>query len=324
MSLKDVLTRIAKQYGNDAIFRLGDPAVSNVEVIPTGVLSLDLALGVGGLPRGRITEIYGPPGGGKTTIAQQVVVQAQRSGGKCAVVDAEHSLDTKYARALGVDVDNLIVNQPDYGEQGLEIAQDLISSKEIDVLVVDSVAALTPRAEIEGAMGDQLPGLQARMMSQAMRKLTHVVHSSRTVCIFINQTRFKIGVMFGNPETTSGGEALKFAAGVRIDVRRIAAIKDGETVIGAKTRAKIVKNKVAAPFREAEFDLLYGLGAAREADLVDLGVLHGFIEKSGSWYNFTGGDRIAQGRDNVIARLKEDAVSAAELERNIREKFNAR
>ena len=316
MSLIEAKNRISKQFGSGALQRLGDPAVSNIDVISTGILSLDIALGVGGLPRGRITEIYGPPGGGKTTIAQQVVVQAQRAGGLCAFIDAEHSLDSKYATALGVNVDDLFVNQPDYGEQGLEIAEALIGSGEIDVLVVDSVAALTPKAELDGEMGDSHMGLHARMMSQAMRKLTRVVHQSKAVVIFINQLRFKIGVVFGNPEVTTGGEALKFYSGVRIDVRRVSALKDGEEVIGAKTRAKIIKNKVSAPYKQAEFDIIYGLGAQKEGDLVDIGIERGLIEKSGSW--LTIGEQRFQGRDNAVAGLKEDKELAGKLEAGIR------
>ena len=275
-----------------------------VSVIPTGALSIDAALGVGGVPRGRVIEIYGPESGGKTTLTLHIIAEAQKLGGQAAFIDAEHALDPAYARKLGVDVDNLLVSQPSNGEEALEIAQKLIQSGAVDIIVVDSVAALVPRAELEGDMGDPQMGLQARLMSQALRKLTAIVSKSRTCLIFINQIREKIGVMFGNPETTTGGRALKFYSSIRLDIRRIQSIKEGDRVIGSRTRAKVVKNKVAAPFREAEFDILYGEGVSREGDLIDLGVEHGILEKSGTWISF-GGERLGQGRDNARLFLKE-------------------
>ena len=319
MTLKEATTRIKKQFGDEALRKLGDPSISNVEVISTGILSLDLALQVGGLPRGRITQLSGPPGSGKTTIAQLTVAEAQKVGGLCAFIDAEHSLDTDYARALGVDVDNLLVNQPDYGEQGLEIAEALISSNEIDVIVIDSVAALTPKAEIDGEMGDQFMGLQARMMSQAMRKLSKAIHDSKVVAIFLNQVRYKIGIAYGNPEVLPGGEALKFYSGVILDVRRGEFIKDGENVIGATTKVKINKSKVGSPFKTTTFDLYYGKGVPREGSLIDLGVQYGLLEKSGSWLTLAG-ERY-QGRDNAILALRENQELAARLEAEIRGKL---
>jgi len=293
------LGQIEKQFGKGSIVRLGSrEAVVAVPSIPTGSISLDSALGVGGFPRGRINEIFGPESSGKTTVALHLIAEAQRQGGMAAFVDVEHALDPAYARNLGVDVDNLLVSQPDYAEQALEITSTLISSGSIDVLVVDSVAALVPKAELDGEMGDTFVGIQARLMSQAMRKLTGIVSKSKTCLIFINQIREKIGVMFGNPETTSGGRALKFYASIRADIRRIAAIKDGDNVIGNRTRVKIVKNKVAAPFRNAEFDILYGQGISKEGDLIDLGVEHRLVEKSGAWYSY-GAERIGQGRENA-------------------------
>jgi recombination protein RecA len=300
------LGQIEKQFGKGSILRLGSKdAIVPVSVISTGSISLDSALGVGGFPRGRIIEIFGPESSGKTTIALQVVAEAQKKGGIAAFIDVEHALDPAYARKLGVDVDNLLVSQPDYGEQALEITSHLVSSAQIDVLVVDSVAALVPKAELEGEMGDSHMGLQARLMSQALRKLTGAVSKSRTCLIFINQIREKIGVMFGNPETTTGGRALKFYSSIRLDIRRIAAIKDGEAVVGNRTKIKVVKNKVASPFREAEFDIIYGEGISKEGDLLDLGVAQNIIEKSGSWFSFRG-ERIGQGRENARQFLKDN------------------
>jgi recombination protein RecA len=306
-ALELTLGQIEKQFGKGSILRLGSKdAIVPVAVISTGSISLDAALGVGGFPRGRVTEIYGPESSGKTTIALQVIAEAQKKGGMAAFIDVEHALDPAYARKLGVDVDNLLVSQPDYGEQALEITGALIASGSIDVLVVDSVAALVPKAELDGEMGDSHMGLQARLMSQALRKLTGVVSKSKTCLIFINQIREKIGVMFGNPETTTGGRALKFYASIRVDIRRIAAIKDGDVVVGNRTKVKVVKNKVASPFREAEFDIIYGEGISKEGDLLDLGVAQNLIEKSGSWYSYKG-DRIGQGRENARQFLKDNA-----------------
>src|SRR5499433_3780304 len=305
-ALETALGQIEKQFGKGSILRLGSKdAIVPVSVISTGSISLDAALGVGGFPRGRISEIFGPESSGKTTIALQVVAEAQKRGGIAAFIDVEHALDPIYARKLGVDVDNLLVSQPDYGEQALEIVGALVSSGSIDVLVVDSVAALVPKAELDGEMGDSHMGLQARLMSQALRKLTGNVSKSNTCLIFINQIREKIGVMFGNPETTTGGRALKFYSSVRVDIRRIAAIKDGETVTGNRTKVKVVKNKTAAPFREAEFDIIYGEGISKEGDLVDLAVAQNLIEKSGAWYSFKN-ERIGQGRDNAKQFLKDN------------------
>ena len=315
------LSQIEKQFGKGSIMRLGSKeAIVPISVIPTGAISFDAALGVGGFPRGRVVEIFGPESSGKTTIALQVIAEAQKTGGMAAFVDAEHALDPQYAKKLGVDVDNLLVSQPDYGEQALEIAEALVRSNAIDVLVVDSVAALVPKAELDGEMGDSHVGLQARLMSQALRKLTGIVSKSRTCLIFINQIREKIGVMFGNPETTTGGRALKFYSSVRIDIRRIAAIKEGDIVTGSRTRVKVVKNKVAAPFREAEFDILYGEGISREGDLIDLGVDQGLIEKSGAWLSF-GGERMGQGRENARVFLKENTDIREKLENGLRKKM---
>jgi recombination protein RecA len=301
------LGQIEKQFGKGSIVRLGSKdAIVPVSVISTGSISLDAALGVGGLPRGRINEIFGPESSGKTTIALQVIAEAQKKGGIAAFIDVEHALDPAYARKLGVDIDNLLVSQPDYGEQALEITNHLVSSGQIDVLVVDSVAALVPKAELDGEMGDSHMGLQARLMSQALRKLTGAVSKSRTCLIFINQIREKIGVMFGNPETTTGGRALKFYSSVRLDIRRIAAIKDGDAVVGNRTKVKVVKNKVASPFREAEFDIIYGEGISKEGDLIDLGVAQNLVEKSGSWFSYKG-DRIGQGRENARQFLRDNA-----------------
>ncbi len=312
------LSQIEKQFGKGSILRLGSKeAIVPVATIPTGSLALDSALGVGGFPRGRVSEVFGPESSGKTTVALHLVANAQKAGGMAAFIDVEHALDPTYARQLGVDVDNLLVSQPDYAEQALEITSALISSGSIDVLVIDSVAALVPKAELDGEMGEAFVGIQARLMSQALRKLAGIVSKSNTCLIFINQIREKIGVMFGNPETTSGGRALKFYATVRADIRRIAAIKEGDVVTGNRTRVKIVKNKVAAPFREAEFDILYGQGISREGDLIDLGVQHNAVEKSGSWFSFKG-ERIGQGRENARQFLKDNPEVAAKLEADLR------
>jgi recombination protein RecA len=310
--------QIEKQFGKGSIMRLGSKeAIVPIAVISTGAISFDAALGVGGFPRGRVVEIFGPESSGKTTIALQVIAEAQKTGGMAAFVDAEHALDPGYAKKLGVDVDNLLVSQPDYGEQALEITEALVRSNAIDVLVVDSVAALVPKAELDGEMGDSHMGLQARLMSQALRKLTGTVSKSRTCLIFINQIREKIGVMFGNPETTTGGRALKFYSSVRIDIRRIAAIKEGDVVTGSRTRVKIVKNKVAAPFRESEFDILYGEGISREGDLIDQAVAQNILEKSGSWFSYKG-ERIGQGRENARTFLKENKDTMAKLDAEVR------
>jgi len=312
------VAQIEKQFGKGSIMRLGSKeAIVPIAVISTGAISFDAALGVGGFPRGRVVEVFGPESSGKTTITLQVIAEAQKTGGMAAFVDAEHALDPGYAKKLGVDVDNLLVSQPDYGEQALEITEALVRSNAIDVLVVDSVAALVPKAELDGEMGDSHMGLQARLMSQALRKLTGTVSKSRTCLIFINQIREKIGVMFGNPETTTGGRALKFYSSVRIDIRRIAAIKDGDMVTGSRTRVKIVKNKVAAPFREAEFDILYGEGISREGDLLDIAVNNNLLEKSGSWFSYKG-ERIGQGRENARQFLKDNKDTMAKLDTEVR------
>jgi recombination protein RecA len=312
------LGQIEKQFGKGSIMRLGSKeAIVPISVISTGSISFDAALGVGGVPRGRVVEIFGPESSGKTTVALQVIAEAQKHGGMAAFIDAEHALDPGYAKKLGVDVDNLLVSQPDYGEQALEIAEALVRSGAIDVLVVDSVAALVPKAELEGEMGDSHMGLQARLMSQALRKLTGIVSKSRTCLVFINQIREKIGVMFGNPETTTGGRALKFYSSVRVDIRRIAAIKEGDQVVGSRTKIKVVKNKTAAPFREAEFDVMYGEGISREGDMLDLGVAQNIVEKSGTWFSYRG-ERIGQGRENAKQFLKENKDIAARLEAEVR------
>jgi recombination protein RecA len=316
------MIQIEKQFGKGSIMRLGSKeALVPVEVIPTGSVSFDAATGVGGMPRGRVVEIFGPESSGKTTIALHVIAEAQRRGGMAAFVDAEHALDAAYAKRLGVDVDNLLVSQPDYGEQALEIAEALVRSNAVDVLVIDSVAALVPKAELDGDMGDSLPGLQARLMSQALRKLSGIVSKSRTCFIFINQIREKIGVMFGNPETTSGGRALKFYASMRVDIRRIASIKDGDRVIGNRTKVKIVKNKIAAPFRQAEFDILYGEGISKEGDLIDVAAEQNILEKSGAWFSF-GGERIGQGRENARQFLRENPDVRRKLETEVRKALN--
>src|ERR1700757_4121070 len=319
--LEAAISQIEKAHGKGAIMRLGNRDVLvPVSVIPTGALSIDAALGVGGVPRGRVIEIYGPESGGKTTLTLHIIAEAQKMGGQAAFIDAEHALDPIYARKLGVDVDNLLVSQPDNGEQALEIAETLIRSNGVDIIVVDSVAALVPRAELEGDMGDPQMGLQARLMSQALRKLTGKVSKSRTCLIFINQIREKIGVMFGNPETTTGGRALKFYASIRLDIRRIQSIKDGDRVVGSRTRGKVVKNKVAAPFREAEFDILYGEGISFEGDLLDLGVEQGVLEKSGTWISFAG-ERLGQGRENARVFLREHKDIREKLETALRKKM---
>jgi recombination protein RecA len=315
------LSQIEKQFGKGSIMRLGSKeAIVPISTISTGSISFDAALGVGGVPRGRVVEIFGPESSGKTTITLQIIAEAQKLGGMAAFVDAEHALDPAYAKKLGVDVDNLLVSQPDYGEQALEITEALVRSGAIDVLVVDSVAALVPKAELDGEMGDSHMGLQARLMSQALRKLTGTVSKSRTCLIFINQIREKIGVMFGNPETTTGGRALKFYSSVRIDIRRIAAVKDGDVVVGSRTKVKIVKNKVAAPFRDAEFDILYGEGISREGDVLDLAVANNVVEKSGAWFSYSG-ERIGQGRENVRQYLKDNRETFDRIHQQLRQKL---
>jgi recombination protein RecA len=317
-ALELAVSQIEKQYGKGAIMRMGmTGALLPIATIPTGSLELDYALGVGGIPRGRVIEIFGPESSGKTTLALHIIAEAQKRGGAAAFVDAEHALDANYSRTLGVNIDDLLISQPDTGEQALEITEVLVRSGAVDVVVIDSVAALVPRAEIDGEMGDSLPGLQARLMSQALRKLTAAISKSRTSVIFINQLREKIGVMFGNPETTTGGRALKFYASVRLDIRRISTIKDGEEVVGSRVRVKVVKNKVAPPFREAEFDLIYGEGISRLGSLVDLGVTHKIVEKSGAWYAY-GTERIGQGRENAKRFLKENPAMTDEIETKLR------
>jgi len=320
-ALQAALSQIEKQFGKGSVMRLGDDTSrQNIQAVPTGSLSLDIALGIGGLPRGRVVEIYGPESSGKTTLTLQVIAEAQKLGGTAAFVDAEHALDPQYAEKLGVNVDDLLVSQPDTGEQALEITDMLVRSGGVDVVVVDSVAALTPKAEIEGDMGDHHVGLQARLMSQALRKLTANIKRSNTLVIFINQIRMKIGVMFGNPETTTGGNALKFYSSVRLDIRRIGAIKKGDEVTGNQTRVKVVKNKVAPPFKQCEFDILYNEGISKEGELIDLGVEQGIVEKSGAWYSYNK-DRIGQGKDNVRQFLKEHPEIAADIEQQLREKL---
>ena len=322
-ALDAALGQIEKAFGKGSIMKLGsDGKAAEVEVVSTGSLGLDIALGIGGLPRGRIIEIYGPESSGKTTLALQVIAQAQKMGGSCAVIDAEHALDPAYAAKLGCDIDNLLISQPDAGEQALEIADTLVRSGALDVLVVDSVAALVPRAELEGEMGDSHMGLQARLMSQALRKLTSSISKSRTIVIFINQIRMKIGVMFGNPETTTGGNALKFYASVRLDIRRIGSIKDKEIAIGNQTKVKVVKNKMAPPFRVVEFDIMYGEGISKDGEIIDLGVNANIIEKSGAWFAYNG-ERIGQGRENAKKFLKDNPKIAADIEKKIRENAGA-
>jgi recombination protein RecA len=320
-AIESALSQLEKQFGKGSVMRLGSKeAIVPISVISTGSISFDAALGVGGVPRGRVLEIFGPESSGKTTITLQIIAEAQKNGGLAAFVDAEHALDPAYAKKLGVDIDNLLISQPDYGEQALEIVEALVKSGAIDVLVVDSVAALVPKAELDGEMGDSHMGLQARLMSQALRKLTGTVSKSRTCLIFINQIRDKIGVMFGNPETTTGGRALKFYSSVRIDIRRIGAVKEGDVVVGSRTKVKIVKNKVAAPFRDAEFDILYGEGISREGDVLDLAVLHNVVDKSGAWYSYSG-ERIGQGRENVRNFLKENKDIYARIDADVRRKL---
>ena len=317
-ALDVALGQIEKQFGKGSIMRMGDKVSMGIETIPTGALALDLALGVGGLPRGRVIEIYGPESSGKTTLATHVVAEAQRNGGTCAYIDAEHAMDPVYAAAIGVNVDDLLISQPDTGEQALEITDMLIRSGALDVVVIDSVAALTPRAEIEGDMGDTHVGLQARLMSQALRKLTANLSKSRTICIFINQLREKIGVVYGSPEVTPGGRALKFYSSVRIDIRRIESIKDGTEIVGNRTRAKVVKNKVGSPFKQAEFDIMYGKGISREGSLLDVAVDLGFIKKAGAWFTYEG-EQLGQGRENVKNFLRENPQLMAEVEQRLRE-----
>ncbi len=317
-ALAAALAQIEKQFGKGSIMRMSDGQLENdIQAVSTGSLGLDIALGIGGLPRGRVIEIYGPESSGKTTLTLQVIAEMQKLGGTAAFIDAEHALDVQYAGKLGVNVSDLLISQPDTGEQALEIVDMLVRSGGVDIIVVDSVAALTPKAEIEGEMGDSLPGLQARLMSQALRKLTANIKRTNTMVIFINQIRMKIGVMFGNPETTTGGNALKFYASVRLDIRRTGAIKKGEEVVGSETRVKVVKNKVAPPFKQAEFDILYGEGISREGEIIELGVLHKFVEKSGAWYSY-GTERIGQGKDNVRDYLRANPTMAREIENKVR------
>jgi recombination protein RecA len=319
-ALETALAQIDRQFGKGSVMRLGDDTRPPIEVIPTGSIALDVALGIGGLPRGRVVEIFGPESSGKTTVALHAVASAQRAGGIAAFIDAEHALDPEYAKKLGVDTDALLVSQPDTGEQALEIADMLIRSGALDLIVIDSVAALVPRAEIEGEMGDSHVGLQARLMSQALRKITGALNNSGTTAIFINQLREKIGVMFGSPETTTGGRALKFYASVRLDVRRIETLKDGSEPVGSRTRVKVVKNKVSPPFKQAEFDILYGIGISREGGLIDMGVEQGFVRKSGAWYTYEG-DQLGQGKENARAFLRDNPDLADELEKKIKEKL---
>ena len=320
--LDAVLSKIEKDFGKGSIMRMSSAAVENVAVISSGSLTLDMALGVGGYPKGRVIEIYGPESSGKTTLAIHAIAEAQKQGGIAAFIDAEHAFDSTYAQKLGVDVDNLLVSQPDNGEQALEIADSLIRSSAIDIIVIDSVAALTPKAEIEGEMGESKMGLQARLMSQALRKLTSSISKTKTVCIFINQLRDKIGVVYGNPETTTGGNALKFYASVRMDIRKVSVIKDGDEQLGTRTKVKVVKNKVAPPFRKAEFDIMYGEGISKIGEIIDLGTDYGIIKKSGSWYSYNEA-KLAQGRDAVKEKLQSDAALAEEIEAKVREAMMA-
>ena len=322
-ALDAALGQIEKQFGKNTVMRLGDNTVQAVEAVSTGSLTLDIALGIGGLPKGRIVEIYGPESSGKTTLTLHVVAEMQKLGGTCAFVDAEHALDTQYAQKLGVDFNDLLISQPDTGEQALEMVDALVRSGAVDLIVVDSVAALVPRAEIEGDMGDSLPGLQARLMSQALRKLTASIGRSNCTVIFINQIRMKIGVMFGSPETTTGGNALKFYASVRLDIRRIGSIKKGDEIIGNETKVKVVKNKVAPPFKEVFFDIIYGEGISREGEIIDMGVAQGIVEKSGAWYSY-GADRIGQGKDNVREYLRQNPAIAVEIENLVRDKLGVK
>lgn len=319
-AIESALLQIEKKFGKGSIMRLGERPHDDIGAISTNCLSLDAAIGVGGFPRGRIVEVYGPESSGKTTLALQVVASAQREGGICAYIDAEHAMDPEYAQKLGVNIDDMLISQPDSGEQALEIAETLIRSNSVDVIVIDSVAALVPRAELDGEMGDSLPGLQARLMSQALRKITAIVSSSHTCFIFINQLREKIGVFFGSPETTTGGKALKFYASLRLDIRRIGAIKDGDKVVGNRTRVKVVKNKCAPPFRESEFDIMYGEGISREGDLLDLAVNHNIVEKSGAWFSYKG-ERLGQGRDNVKNMLKTNRELLERIEVDVKQEL---
>jgi recombination protein RecA len=319
-ALKLTMDKIDKDFGKGSVMMMNEKGVTEVEVISTGSIGLDVALGIGGLPKGRVIEIYGPESSGKTTLAIHVIAEAQKKGGMCAFIDAEHAFDSIYAQKLGVDIDNLLISQPDYGEQALEIADRLILSGALDVVVIDSVAALVPKSELEGEMGDSKMGLQARLMSQALRKLTATIHKTNTVCIFINQLREKIGVMFGNPETTTGGNALKFYSSVRLDIRRMAQIKDGDDVIGNHIKVKVVKNKVAPPFRLAEFDIIYGEGISKVGEIVDMGVELGIVQKSGSWFSYNG-DKLGQGRESVKQLISDNPAMGEELETKIREKI---
>ena len=320
-ALKLTIDKIDKDFGKGSVMMMNEKSQDPMEVISTGSIGLDAALGIGGLPRGRVVEIYGPESSGKTTIAIHVIAEAQKKGGMCAIVDAEHAFDSLYAKKLGVDVDNLLISQPDYGEQGLEIADRLILSGALDVVVIDSVAALVPKSELEGEMGDSKMGLQARLMSQALRKLTATIHKTNTICIFINQLREKIGVMFGNPETTTGGNALKFYSSIRLDIRRMTQIKDGEDAIGNRVKVKVVKNKVAPPFRQAEFDIIFGEGISKTGEILDMGVELGIVQKSGSWFSYNS-DKLGQGRDTVRQLLQDNPELANEIELKIREKMN--
>lgn len=323
-ALAAALSQIEKQFGKGSVMRYGDNEVEHdIRVVSTGSLGLDIALGVGGLPRGRVIEIYGPESSGKTTLTLQVIAEMQKIGGTCAFIDAEHALDVQYASHVGVNLTDLLISQPDTGEQALEIADALVRSGSVDLIVIDSVAALVPKAEIEGEMGDSLPGLQARLMSQALRKLTATIKRTNCMVIFINQIRMKIGVMFGNPETTTGGNALKFYSSVRLDIRRIGSIKKGDEVVGNETRVKVVKNKVAPPFKQAEFDIMYGMGVSREGEIIDLGVAANIVDKAGSWFSY-GGNRIGQGKDNVREYLKEHPEMANEIENKVREHFGVK
>src|SRR6186713_3331631 len=319
-ALKLTMDKIEKDYGKGSVMMMNEKSQEPQEVISTGSIGLDVALGIGGLPRGRVVEIYGPESSGKTTIATHVIAEAQKKGGMCAIIDAEHAFDSGYAKKLGVDIDNLLISQPDYGEQALEIADRLILSGALDVVVIDSVAALVPKGELEGEMGDSKMGLQARLMSQALRKLTATISKTNSCCIFINQLREKIGVMFGNPETTTGGNALKFYASVRLDIRRLAQIKDGDEIIGNHVKVKVVKNKVAPPFRQAEFDIIYGEGISKTGEIIDMGVELGIVQKSGSWFSYNG-DKLGQGRDTVKQLMQDNPELSAEIEKKIREKI---
>ncbi|MEI7472579.1 MAG: recombinase RecA [Chitinophagaceae bacterium] len=319
-ALKLTMDKIDKDFGKGSVMMMNEKTNMEIEVISTGSIGLDVALGIGGLPRGRVVEIYGPESSGKTTVAIHVIAEAQKRGGMCAFIDAEHAFDSAYAQRLGVDIDNLLISQPDYGEQALEIADRLILSGALDVVVIDSVAALVPKGELEGEMGDSKMGLQARLMSQALRKLTATIHKTNTICIFINQLREKIGVMFGNPETTTGGNALKFYASVRLDIRRMTQIKDGDEAIGNHVKVKVVKNKVAPPFRQAEFDIIYGEGISKTGEIIDMGVELGIVQKSGSWFSYNG-DKLGQGRDSVKQLMSDNPEMAVEIEAKIREKI---